>query len=138
LSTADLYVQLIHRLADYDDATVLALLIARGATEAEFRSTSRNLAEVDLAGVLNRSKVQRAVSRLVARGLLQTQARPNRWTGYKVNEDRLLDLLAQPVAIADALQRLSQHPIPFLARLQSGSTIDVTATRAASTPLKEA
>jgi len=128
MTNVELYIHLIHRLAAYDDATVLAVLLAQGAAEVEVRTTSRKLAEIDLAGTnIDRSKVQRAVARLIKRGLLQTRAHPNKWTGFTVDKDQLSALLTRPLPEAHRMPGLSQQPNSFLARLQAGTAIDEAA-----------
>lgn len=114
------YVRLLHALGNYDDATMLALLVAQGAVDAPVRSSAQKLAEIYLAGsMIDRNRVQRAVARLIAGGFVSTQAQHRGWTEFTVVETALRSLLARPVPESRVMPGLSSHPIPFLARLEA-------------------
>lgn len=129
----EFYIGLLHRLGNYDDATVLALLVAQGASEGPVRTSPQKLAEIFLAGTaIDRNRVQRAISRLCEQGLVSAQAQRNRWTEYSVIGSAMRELLGRPMPDSRLMPGVSQHPIPFLARLEAESIVD-TAVEAAST-----
>lgn len=132
MSPENLYIAIAHRLRDYDEATLLARLVALGATEEPIRTTSRRCADIYLAGQLTAKQVQRATARLVTRGLLAVRVYPKTYTEYTVQVDALRALLAQPLPNARFLPGVSQEPIAFLARLEAESALDAASAAAAT------
>jgi hypothetical protein len=135
MTNQEFYVHLLHRLGSYDDATLLALLIAQGAIEAPLRTTPQKLAEIFLAGTaIDRNRVKRAVSRLQERGLVSTVAQPNRWTEYTVHEQAVRALLSISMPESRFMPGVSQHPIPFLARLDAEPALGAAMGAASPAP----
>lgn len=116
MTNTSFFVSLIHHLGDYDDAVVLALLVALDATEQPMRSTAAKLGVIHLDGAIGPKRIQRATDRLIERGLIRTRVYPNRWTEYTVDVDALTDLLNQPLPDAPYMPGLSKVPIGFLTR----------------------
>lgn len=132
MSPENLYIAIAHRLRDYDEATLLARLVALGATEYPLRTTSRRCADIYLASQLTPKQVQRATARLVDRGLLVVRVYPKTYTEYTVQADALRALLARPLPDARSLPGVSQEPIAFLARLEAESVLDAASATAAT------
>jgi hypothetical protein len=121
MTNEQLFIALIHRLADYEEAMVLQLLLTLDADRKPLRSGKRKLQQSLGASVSVRG-AERAVSRLVAQGLITTKVYPNTYTEYTVNVESLEELLADPLEPLKWLPGVSQEPIHFLttrSRLQS-------------------
>ena len=138
MTSAELFIAIQHRLRDYDEATVLSLLVALGAADEPLRSSERSLAEIYLMGLLDRDRVRRATTRLGQRGLIASRVHPKTYTEYRVSVEALHTLLAQPLPDARYLPGVSQLPIPFPARQQAESVLDtVSADASVSLPPSE-
>lgn len=121
MTNEKLFIALVHRLADYEEAMVLQLLLTLDADRKPLRSGKRKLQQSLGASVSVRG-AERAVSRLVAQGLITTKVYPNTYTEYTVNVESLEELLAEPLEPLKWLPGVSQEPIHFLttrSRLQT-------------------
>lgn len=121
MTNEQLFIALVHRLADYEEAMVLQLLLTLDADRKPLRSGKRKLQQSLGASVSVRG-AERAVSRLVAQGLITTKVYPNTYTEYTVNVESLEELLAEPLEPLKWLPGVSQEPIHFLttrSRLQT-------------------
>lgn len=116
MTNCELFTNLAHRFASYDDAVVLALLLALDADEQPLRSTAAKLSHIHLDGNLSDDRFRRATDRLVEKGLVRTRVYPNRWTEYSVDVATLMHLLDQPLPEAPYMPGLSKQPIGFLTR----------------------
>jgi len=137
MTNNEFFIRVLHALQDYDEAMVLGLLIAYRADDSPVRLSNRSLAEVHLGGMLSKLQVQRAVARLVKRGLLRTRVYPKTWTEYTVPPESLAELLAEPLPDVSTIPGISDQPIPFLVRLQAASIVDAAQAGASLPPSSE-
>ena len=121
MTNVEFFAALAHHLGDYDDALLLALLVALDADEVPLRSTPAKLARDQLGHAISAKRVQRAADRLVIRRLVTTRAYPNRWTEYSVDAAALITLLAQPLPDGPYVPGISKEPIGFLTRLAASA-----------------
>lgn len=121
MTNIEFFAALSHHLGDYDDALLLALLVALDADEQPLRTTPAKLARDQLSGAISAKRVQRAADRLITRRLLTTRAYPNRWTEYSVDPAALTALLAQPLPDGPYVPGISKEPIGFLTRLSASA-----------------
>lgn len=132
MTNLELFVDLLHRFTSYDDAVLLALLLALDADEQPLRSTASKLSQIHLDCNLSDDRLRRATERLVEQGLVRTRVYPNRWTEYTVDADALTDLLDRPLPDAPYMPGLSKEPIGFLTRRAA-----LAATAASPAPAAE-
>lgn len=113
MTTDQLFIALIHRLADYEEAMVMQLLLAWDADRTPLRSGKRKLQQA-LGPSVSEKGVWRAVERLTHQGLVSTKVYPNTYTEYTVNAEAIEALLAEPLPTLKWLPGVSQEPIHFL------------------------
>lgn len=85
MTNDQLFIALIHKLADYEEAMVLQLLLAWDADRKPLRSGKRKLQQA-LGASISEPSVQRAVGRLVDQGLIATKVYPNTYIRRCFNE----------------------------------------------------
>lgn len=127
MTNDQLFIALIHKLADYEEAMVLQLLLAWDADRKPLRSGKRKLQQA-LGASISEPSVQRAVGRLVDQGLIATKVYPNTYTEYTVDVESLEELLAEPLEPLKWLPGVSQEPIHFLTTRSHAQT-DTEAVR---------
>lgn len=113
MTNEQLFIELTHRLADYEEAMVLQLLLAWDADLKPLRSGKRKLQQA-LGSAVSIPGTERAICRLVAQGLVSTKVYPNTYTEYTVNAEAIDALLAEPLPTLKWLPGVSQEPIHFL------------------------
>ena len=126
MTNSEFFIALNHLLRDYDEAVVLAMLVALDADEQPLRSTPAKLAQVHLDRCLADFSIRRAAERLTQRGLVSTRVHPHRWTEYSVDPVALTALLAQPLPDGPYVPGLSKEPIGFLTRLSASAGTPVS------------
>lgn len=138
MTNCQFFINLLYPLGNYDDAVVLALLLALDADDQPVRSSATKLSQIHLDHSLSDDRVRRATDRLVEQGLVRTRVYPNRWTEYTVDVQALTELLDRPLPEAPYMPGLSKEPIGFLTRraalaAKATSPASATETHIAST-----
>lgn len=113
LRNQELFINLIHRLGDYEEAMVLHLLLAWRADQTPLRSGKRKLQE-QFTERLSVWGVERAIFRLVDQGLVTTRVYPNTYTEFRINVEALDALLAEPIPATKWFPGVSSEPIHYL------------------------
>jgi hypothetical protein len=113
VTNQELFVDLIHRLADYEEAMVLQLLLALRADMAPLRSGKRKLQE-QLGAAISEANVQRAIGRLALQGLITTRVYPNTYTEFRINVEALDALLCESIPATKCFPGVSSEPIHYL------------------------
>lgn len=113
-----LFVELSHRLQDYDATVVLMLLLHWGLDTKPLACSLAQIARNDLGDALSRREVQYAVLRLRAKGLIATAVYANTKTEFRVNAEAVLALLREPVPNTPFFPGISTEPMPFLKTLE--------------------
>jgi hypothetical protein len=132
MSDAELFFRLSIALENYDQALVMTVLLAVEADSQPFRCTQSKLATRYLGGLLNRNRVDRAIERLHAKGLVATRIYPKTWSEYTVDGPALAALLRKPLPPHALIPGVSHDPIPFIAYLEGLPAAEQTLTPASS------
>lgn len=106
------FIDLLHRLQDYDDAMVLYTAIQQQADQTEFKTSSTRIALDLLGNNVEKKQVQRALRRLADHGLIQVRTHANYRTYISVDRDAVNALLRIPVS--NSLPGLRSDSFPFL------------------------
>lgn len=107
-----LFVQLVQRLHNYVDASVLWVLLKEEADVKEFAMTAGKMAEEHLCGTVSVTTVQRAVERLAGSGYISVRVHKNTKTLVTVNRDTVLELLRKH--LPERLPAVSKKKFDFL------------------------
>ena len=112
-----LFIELMHRLRNYVDASVLYVELHQHADEVDFKTTAAKISLDYLGGRVEKKQVQRSLDRMVDWGLLEVQVHSNYRTHIKVDRDAVMALLRQPVS--PFLPGLRADGFPFLDHVNS-------------------
>jgi hypothetical protein len=114
----DLFIELLHRLENYDDAMSLSVLLALGADEVPVVCTVGQLRQNHMAGALTPNRVALSIDRLESRGLLKLQRRSgrSRLVEFFADRDAIGALLQNPIAYARYTPGNQNLTVPFLKR----------------------
>src|SRR5699024_5009257 len=93
VTSAQLFVALLHRLRRYEDALVVHALLRQHADQEEFKSSATRIARDLLGGQVTGKQVRRALARLEHAGLVSSRVYQNYRTCITVHRDALLVLL---------------------------------------------
>jgi hypothetical protein len=113
MTNQQLFIELIHRLGDYEESMVLQLLLAWRADQAPVRSGKRKIHE-QFPEALTVRGVERAVARLIEQDLITTRVYPNTYTEFRVNVEALEVLLSEPIPATKCFPGISTEPIHYL------------------------
>lgn len=110
MTSARLFVELLHRLRDFHEAMVLHAVMQEHADVSEFKTSAAKISLNLLSGQADRKQVQRAIARLEDKGLVQS--RSNYRAFISVDRDAVESLLRIPVS--NFLPGLRTEGFPFL------------------------
>jgi len=114
---AERLVRLLHALRDYDEALVLAGMLALADEFSEF-SVPRILESVE--GRVDRFRVHRALKRLAKAGLVELTAVPRQGTSVVLVAPAVAEVMARPLPAVPYLSPTAFAQSPFFKRLANG------------------
>ncbi|MFM8900963.1 MAG: hypothetical protein ACKOF9_13600 [Burkholderiales bacterium] len=119
MTNTRLFIELLHRLENYDDAVVLMVLLTLGADKLPIRATLGQFRQSHLGGMLTPNRVAVAVEHLQNHGLLHmdmptVRLRRSRYGELSVDRDAVLALLRQPMVYTEHMPGISEAVIPLL------------------------
>lgn len=116
MTNSELFLQILHRLKNYDDAAVLYTCLTQHADVEEFRTSATRMGLDLLEGQLGRRQVQHSLNRLSDLGLLSKRAHPNYRTLIQIDRDTILVFLRSP--LSPRLPGVEERSFPFIRSLQ--------------------
>lgn len=107
-----LFLQLVQRLHNYVDASVLWVLLKEEADIKEYAMTAGKMADQQLCGTVSVTTVKRAIDRLAGAGYVSVRVHKNTKTLVTVNREAVMDVLR--VSLPERLPAVSKKEFAFL------------------------
>lgn len=107
-----LFLQLVQRLHNYVDASVLWVLLKEEADIKEYAMTAGKMAEQQLCGTISIATAKRSIERLAGAGYISVRTHKNTKTLVTVNREAVLDLLRE--SLPERLPAFSKKEFDFL------------------------
>ena len=107
-----LFAQLVQRLHNYADASVLWICLKEHADVKPFSTSASNMHFDQLEKTVSRANVQRSMKRLQEKGFIDVNTHIGFKTVIKVKRDAVLQLLREPMP--ERLPANSKKVFPFL------------------------
>lgn len=107
-----LFLQLVQRLHNYVDASVLWVLLKEEADIKEYAMTAGKMADQQLCGTVSVTTVKRAIDRLAGAGYISVRVHKNTKTLVTVNREAVMDVLR--VSLPERLPAVSKKEFAFL------------------------
>ena len=118
MNSQQLFMELLHRLRGYSDASVLYTLLQQRGDEKECGTSAAEISLKLNAGVSKR-QVQRSFKRLADEGLIVMRTQPNYRTCIKVAREAVDELLREP--INPNLPGMSTGSFPYIEHLAAAA-----------------
>ncbi|WP_312840935.1 hypothetical protein [Delftia tsuruhatensis] len=112
MNANSLFVQLVQRLHDYPEASVLWVLLKEEADVKEYSMTAGKMATEHLCKTLSAATVRRSIERLAGNGFISVRVHKNTKTLVTVNRDAVLNLLRK--RLPSRLPAVSKKEFDFL------------------------
>ncbi|WP_157760121.1 hypothetical protein [Delftia acidovorans] len=112
MNANSLFVQLVQRLHDYPEASVLWVLLKEEADVKEYSMTAGKMATEHLCETLSAATVRRSIERLAGNGFISVRVHKNTKTLVTVNRDAVLNLLRK--RLSSRLPAVSKKEFDFL------------------------
>ncbi|AOW13318.1 hypothetical protein LPB72_09705 [Hydrogenophaga crassostreae] len=107
-----LFVNLIYRLKSFRDVAVLMFLLEVDADQKEYACSASVLSQRYLGNQISARQVEKAIKDLCDLNLVSIRVHANTKTYFKVNRDKVLSLLNQP--LPERMPGLDDLKFPFL------------------------
>ena len=118
MNSQQLYMELLHRLRVYSDASVLHALLQQGGDEKEYKTSAAEMSQ-KLGKCVPKRQVQRSLKRLADEGLIDMRTQPNYRTCIKVAREAVDALLREP--INPNLPGMSTGSFPYIEHLAAAA-----------------
>ena len=119
MNSQQLFMELLHRLRGYSDASVLYALLQQNGDEKECGTSAAEISLKLGAGVSKR-QVQRSFKRLADEGLIDMRTQPNYRTCIKVRREAV-DALLQRISLSPNLPGMSTGSFPYIEHLAAAA-----------------
>lgn len=128
MSNTTLFIHLIYKMGNLEDATVVHFLLAKKAHVSPWQTSAREISSL-LGSTISRLNVQRCIDRLKSLGMIKTRVHPNRYTEITLNQSALVEVMKRPLPVSSHgfIPGLSNVAIPLLSDPEFLRSISATA-----------
>ncbi len=115
MSNTTLFIHLIYKMGNLEDATVVHFLIAKRAHISPWQTSAREISSL-LGSTISKLNVQRCLDRLKRMDVVKTRVHPKRYTEISLNQSALIDVMKRPLPVSNDgfIPGLSNIAIPLL------------------------
>lgn len=128
ISNTTLFIHLIYKMGNLEDASVVHFLIAKKAHVGPWQTSAREISSL-LGSTISKLNVQRCLDRLKRMDVIKTRVHPKRYTEISLNRSALIDVMKRPLPVSSHgfIPGLSNIAIPLLSDPDFLQAISVTA-----------
>lgn len=115
MSNTTLFIHLIYKMGNLEDATVVHLLIAKKAHVRPWKTSARQISSL-LGSTLPKLNVQRCIDRLRRMDVIATRVQANTSTEISLSQSELIEIMKRPLPVSrdGLIPGLSNEAIPLL------------------------
>lgn len=134
MSSPTLFIHLIYKMGNLEDATVVHVLLAKKAHVTPWQTSAREISSL-LGSTVSRLSVQRCIDRLKHTGMIKTRVSHNRFTEILLSQLALIEVMQKPLPVSSHgfIPGLSNVAIPLLNDPEFLQAISITAEVTEST-----
>lgn len=128
MSSPTLFIHLIYKMGNLEDATVVHVLLAKKAHVTPWQTSAREISSL-LGSTVSRLSVQRCIDRLKHTGMIKTRVSPNRFTEISLSQLALIEVMQKPLPVSSHgfIPGISNVAIPLLSDPEFLQAISTTA-----------
>ena len=128
MSSTTLFIHLIYKIKNLEDATVVHLLVAKKAHVGPWKTSARQISSL-LGSTIPKLNVQRCIDRLRHMDVIKTRVRPNTYTEISLSQSALIEIMKRPLPVSKdgCIPGLSNEAIPLLSDPDFLQSISATA-----------
>ena len=133
MSSTTLFIHLIYKIKNLEDATVVHLLVAKKAHVGPWKTSAREISSL-LGPTFSTVNVQRCLNRLQRMSVIKTCVRRNCYTEISLSQSALIEVMKRPLPVSSdgVIPGLSRMAIPLLS--DPGFLQAISATTATDGP----
>ncbi len=115
MSSTTLFIHLIYKMENLEDATVVHFLLAKKTHISPWRTSAREISSL-LGSKISKLNVQRCLDRLKHMGVIETFVYPKRYTEISLSQSELIEIMKRPLPVSrdGLIPGLSNEVIPLL------------------------
>jgi hypothetical protein len=115
ISNQEFFIQLIYKMGNLEDATVVHLLIAKRAHVGPWKTSARQISSL-LGSTIPKLNVQRCLDRLRRMDVITTRVQANTSTEISLSQSTLIEVMKRPLPVSSDgfIPGLSSMAIPLL------------------------
>ena len=115
MSNTTLFIHLIYKMGNLEDATVVHFLIAKRAHISPWQTSAREISSL-LGSTISKLNVQRCLDRLKHMVVIETFVYPKRYTEISLSQSALIEIMKRPLPVSKdgCIPGLSNEAIPLL------------------------